>query len=426
MKRALALLLAMLPLAAAAEPPDGRALFHGVQPFAAGLATTDRRLPAAYAACANCHGPLGEGGREGGSIIPPIGRAALFRPQGDQPAYPSAAAVTQAILAGTGRDGRSLAAIMPRYRLEPAELAALLDYLGRVGTAADLPPGVTATGIALGTVLPLTGEAAPSGRAILAGLQDVLGTVAAQGGVHGRRIDLSVADGAALGPEGAVRRLLAQPVYAFVGGLWPAGTPADAALAAARVPHIGSLVVRAEPGDAGPWTADLLPPVAAQRAALARSLDGCTTAGPRLALRFGEAASPPGDGIAWLAGTTALAAALRDAAGPGCLGLDLGGLARLGSGLPPGWQVLLVLPFPAALLGDGVPPDPWRQLGRAAARLAVEWLARAGARLHEGALPAQLAGSQGFEPLPGAAVRYGRHRRHAWDAEVTALTDRGG
>ncbi|MBV1796532.1 ABC transporter substrate-binding protein [Siccirubricoccus sp. G192] len=343
----------------------------------------------------------------------------------------------QAILAGIGRGGRPLDPVMPHYRLTGAELEALMEYLRRAGTAADLPSGVTADTVTMGTVLPLSGPATGSGRAVLAGLREVFDAVSAEGGVHGRRIRLVEADGVALGAEAAVRQLLAQPVHAVVGGLWPKEGVAEVMLAAARVPHIGGLAVRGEAREAGPWTADLLPPLAEQQATLAQAMTRCGPPGRRLALRIAEA--PPGEdaGLRWFADAPSLVAALREAGAPGCLGLGLAGLAALGGRLPEGWQAQLVLPFPAALLepGEGGQrPDPWRQLGRAAARLATEWLARAGAVLHEGSLPEQRASAWGYEPLPGAPLRFGQHRRHGWDADAIEITgarraassDRGG
>ncbi|MDO9713444.1 ABC transporter substrate-binding protein [Paracraurococcus lichenis] len=436
MRRAAAFLaLALLPLAAGAEPPEGRRLYHGFTPFAAGREATATRLPLAYAACGNCHGPLAEGRREGGVTAPPITWAALARPAGEAPAYASAEAVGRAILAGQGRGGRVLDRAMPRYRLEPAELQALLDHLRRVGTAADLPPGVTADSVALGAVLPLSGPGGASGRAVLAGLREVLDATSAAGGVHGRRLLLVVADGAR-GTETALRDVLARPVYALVGGFWPGNPAAEAMLEAARVPHIGSLVLRAGAQETGPWSADLLAPVAEQQVALAGALTSCEAAGPRLGLRLAAPSADERDGaIQWFGESAALAAALREAGAPGCLGLGLAGLAALGGHIPPGWQARLVLPFPVVLLSQDPRGGPWRQLGRAAGRLAVEWLSRAGAVLHEGALPAQRAASQGYAPLPGAPVQFRRHRRHAWDAEVieigdapraAASTDRGG
>ncbi|TCZ64913.1 ABC transporter substrate-binding protein [Roseicella aquatilis] len=416
--------LFLLPLAAAAEPPDGRALYHGFVPFAAGREATPRRLPPDLAACANCHGPLAEGRREGGTAAPRIAWAALLRPRGELPPYASAEAVGQAILAGTGRGGRPLDPVMPRFRLEGAELEALLDHLRRAGTAADLPPGVTADTVTLGTVLPLSGPAAAGGRAVLAGLAEVFEAASAAGGVHGRRLRLLALDGAAPGTEAAMRRLLAQLVHAVVGGMWPADAAIEAMLAAARVPHVGSLVVRQEARETGAWTADLLPPLAEQQAVLAQAMTGCGGGGPRLALRL-AAAAPGGEaGTRWFDAAAPLAAARRDGP-PGCLGLGLGGLAALGGPPPPGWETWLVLPFPAALLRPepgGPRPEPWRQLGRAAARLAVEWLARAGAVLHEGSLPEQRAATRGDEPLPGLPVRFSRQRRHAWDADVIEIT----
>ncbi|MEN0075354.1 MAG: hypothetical protein AAGC69_13275, partial [Paracraurococcus sp.] len=90
--------------------------------------------------------------------------------------------------------------------------------------------------------------------------------------------------------------------------------------------------------------------------------------------------------------------------------------------LPAGWRWQVVLPFPEALLeGEGAArPDPWRRLGLAAARLAVETLAQAGLVLTEraplAALPARL------EPWPGAALRFGPHRRQGWDPGLIELS----
>lgn len=409
-------LLAAMAGGAAAEP--GRALFQGHRPFAAGREATANRLPVAFAACAACHGADAAGRREGGIVAPPVTWAALTRPAGLATAYPDADAVRAAILSGTGRDGRALDPAMPRYRLDAAELEELLAYLRVAGTAEDRPPGVTADRILLGTVLPLSGRAAATARAVLAGLEEGLAGMT----VHGRRLELRVEDGTAEGTSGALRRLLEQPVFMLVGGLWREDAEAEAILAQARVAHVGSLVMRTGNGIAGngarDWTADLLAPRALQQAMLATALAACP-AGTRLGL----AVVPPGAGpqpVAWLADPAALPDALRRAEGGGCLGSGLAGaLPAVRAALPPGWRWQVVLPFPAALFEGEEGIAPWRRLGLAAARLAVEVLAQSGPVLTERAPLAALPRS--FEVLPGAALRYGPRRRHGWDPELIDL-----
>ncbi|NOG72281.1 c-type cytochrome [Roseicella sp. DB1501] len=410
-----AILLAASAGGAAAQ--SGRALYQGHAPFAAGREATANRLPPAHAACANCHGADAAGRREGGVVAPPLGWAALTRPGQGAGAYAEAAALRAAVTHGIGRDGRSLDPAMPRYRLEAGEWAALLDYLRIAGTPADRPPGVAADHVALGTVLPLSGRAAATGAAVLAGLEAGL----AEARVHGRRLVLQAVDGASLGTVPAVRRLLARPVFALLGGIWPEDAAAEALLAEARVAHIGSLLTRAREDATGAWAVDLLAPLSAQQATLAAALRHCP-AEPRLGLLVApvEAGGP---GTTWLADPAGLMQAVGAAGPAGCLGTSLAGAARIdGRRLPAGWRWQVVLPFPAALLeGEGAArPDPWRRLGFAAARLAVETLAQAGLVLTEraplAALPAHL------EPWPGAALHFGPRRRQGWDPGLIELS----
>ncbi|UPG74579.1 c-type cytochrome (plasmid) [Roseomonas gilardii subsp. gilardii] len=405
-------LLAAMAGVAAAEP--GRALFQGHRPFAAGREATANRLPTDFAACAACHGADAAGRREGGIVAPPVTWAALARPAGLAAAYPDADAVRAAILSGIGRDGRVLDPAMPRYRLDAAETEALLAYLRVVGTAEDRPPGVTAGRVLLGTVLPLSGRAAATARAVLAGLEEGLAGMR----VHGRRLELRVEDGAAGGTAEALRRLLGQPVFMLVGGLWQEDAGAEAILAQARVAHIGSLVARAGNDRTRSWTADLLAPRAMQQAMLAAALASCP-AGTRLGL----AVAPPGAGpqpVAWLTDPAALPEALRRAGGAGCLGSGLAGASpAVRAALPSGWRWQVVLPFPAALFEEEDGIAPWRRLGLVAARLAVEVLAQSGHALTERAPLDALPAS--FEALPGAPLRYGPRRRHGWDPELIEL-----
>ena len=111
----------------------------------------------------------------------------------------------------------------------------------------------------------------------------------ARGGVHGRQLELDVADARA-GVRAALNAWRERPPFALIGGLWNESTEAaDAVLAERHLSHVASLVVREQPPRAGDWSADLLAPLQAQRAVLAEGqrvlinnpqrFDGVTTIG---------------------------------------------------------------------------------------------------------------------------------------------------
>lgn len=166
---------------AAAEPPDGRAIFTGA---AVGLedAATERRL--SRSPCHSCHGRDGRGGVEGDA--PPIDWSALSRPTVDRPAYDEAR-FARAVVEGADSGGRPLSRLMPRYAFGRGELAALQGYLARIG--AEQRSGTTASRVTFGLPeLPgspaLTKELA---GAIRSGLADGLGG----GTVWGRSVEIA-------------------------------------------------------------------------------------------------------------------------------------------------------------------------------------------------------------------------------------------
>lgn len=419
---AAAMALPCLPAwpAGAADPAGGRALYHGTAGFALGRDATSTRLPPAFAACASCHGPSGGGGTEGGIAAPPLGWTALTRPRGDLPPYPSADRVLRAVTDGRGRDGTALSPAMPRYRLSDTEARALLAYLKVIGTSADLPQGVTATEIRIGTALPLSGPAADTGRAVAAGLRDILDPVNARGGIHGRQVRLLAADTARAGARAAVQELVGRPVYAIAAGIWPGDDAGiERLLAERRVANLASLVVRPRAADAGAWDADLLPPLDEQQERLAAAMEDCGARGPRMALVIGGDSPGPGATRWWDSGP-ALDAALRHAGGTGCVGFGLSA-AGLMAGVPPGWEQRIVLPMPAAMVGDEGGRGPWRRLGQAAGQVLVEVLSIAGAAPHERSALDAVPSLLGFEPLPGLALGFDGTRRYGWDAAVVAV-----
>lgn len=186
---ALAVILACCALPAAAEDalapgaaifrrgslPDGQ-LLRGEREIGGGL-------EGAAAACVNCHRRSGLGAAEGNIIIPPITGKYLYRPDGgrmedvdlqyaqgrislNHQAY-SDATLARAISEGIGRDGRPLNPLMPRFRLAPAQMAVLIDYLKNLGR--DAVPGVTADTLHFATII--TPDADPVARR---GMLDVL------------------------------------------------------------------------------------------------------------------------------------------------------------------------------------------------------------------------------------------------------------
>ena len=155
--------------------PDGQALRGEREPGGA--------VEGAAAACVNCHRRSGLGAAEGNIIIPPITGKYLYRPDGgrmedldlqyaqgklslNHMAY-SDATLARAISEGIGRDGRPLNPLMPRFRLAPAEMAGLIDYLKNLGR--EQVPGVTEETLHFATII--TPDADPVARR---GMLDVL------------------------------------------------------------------------------------------------------------------------------------------------------------------------------------------------------------------------------------------------------------
>jgi hypothetical protein len=416
--KAVLLVLATASGAAADPVAIGRALFQGITTFAAGQDVTTPHLPAAFVACANCHGARGVGKSEGGTEAPSVQDAALRTQKRGAGAFATDAAILAAIEDGVGRDGRRLAAQMPQYNLNDTEEIALLAYLRRVGTPLDLPPGVLADEIALGTLLPLSGDFAPQGQAILAAMQEVVGATNRGGGIHGRRVTLAFADSRS---AGAARALMDLPIYAVIGGMWDARNPEiEGVLAAARIPVLASLVLRDGDAKPGAWVSDLLPPRAVQARLLASAVAACQTAGPRWVI---DAAATPPPGIDRVFATGAdLSLALNTVTGHGCYGLAIAEIGAVEATGPTGWHRLIGLPFPRRVLESG-DARIWASLGRASARIGMEALAASGSTLVERAPLEALAQLNGFEPLPGAPVRFSARRLYAWDPDV--LTDSG-
>lgn len=170
--------VALLAGVALGAPREGRAIYlDGVLPGGKALVATRARLPAltgADAACARCHRRSGLGASEGGYSMPPITAAFLGIPREESrvsatadvaPGYHAgrdafdAASLARAIRDGTLPGGGHLNELMPRYRLDDAQMAALLAHLETLGAPA---PGIDATSVDFATII--TPDADPAAR----------------------------------------------------------------------------------------------------------------------------------------------------------------------------------------------------------------------------------------------------------------------
>lgn len=423
--------LTVTPCSAMGADParSGRMLYHGLQPFAAGDGATTTRLPVEMAACVRCHGARGEGGREGGVTTPALRWGALMHAREGQPAFASAAAIGQAITQGKGRGGQALNAVMPRFVLREDETRALIDYLRRVGSADDMPAGVSVNEIRLGVIAPLSGPAARTGNSLVSGLRNALAQANSAGGVHGRRIALLEQDGARDVAQ-ALRELKARSVYALVGGLWNEEVArVEPQLAASHLAHVATLVVRAHALSPQGWSADLLPPLAQQRAALIQTLNRCTGKSVVAIAQAGVAAAPADTQapLQWLAADASLARQLHNRA-PGCVGYTLAQAGTVRPLVPMAWSHAMVLPLPPVLL-DGAARERaalWQRMGTLAAQLTLELLSRAGAGLHERSALDQLDRLAGYELPAGVPLQFSRTRRYGWEPQVLQFSDAGG
>lgn len=129
-----------------------------------GIVQGDVPTPAA-AACANCHRRSGLGASEGRSRAPAITAPRLGVATREQAASEGSSIRTpydtqslhRALTTGMTPDGRTLDALMPRYRMGERDAVALFFYLSTLGAAPD--PGVSAASVRLVTIV---ADAAPA------------------------------------------------------------------------------------------------------------------------------------------------------------------------------------------------------------------------------------------------------------------------
>ncbi|RAS24983.1 amino acid/amide ABC transporter substrate-binding protein, HAAT family [Pseudomonas sp. URMO17WK12:I5] len=205
-------------------------------------------VPASVLPCASCHGTDGRGRTEGGVRPPSLDWQRLALGQGERqsngrryPAY-SDGTLARAIQHGVDPAGNGLDVAMPRFELTLADQRNLTAYLKRLGEERD--PGVEEGVLRLGTLLPASGPLAGAGHVVRAVLEDGVEQINQQGGIHGRRLELVVADTGSdqASAEHALQRMLDQDqVFTLIAPLAPMlDQQLPTLLEQRRVPLIGS------------------------------------------------------------------------------------------------------------------------------------------------------------------------------------------
>jgi ABC-type branched-subunit amino acid transport system substrate-binding protein len=209
-------------------------------------------LPGSSFPCASCHGLRGEGTKEGGIQPPALNWETLTRPhtsaltRRERGPYDDAT-LARAISGGVDSGGAPLHPGMPRYRMTNEQMADLLAYLRKLGTASDADPGLTDETIKVGAALPLTGPLQQVGEDIKATLNASFAEVNSRGGIYGRRFELIVEDsrGEPAQTVEATRRLIeVGGIFALIGSFEPGDSSAvNALIERSEVPLIGPVTL---------------------------------------------------------------------------------------------------------------------------------------------------------------------------------------
>jgi len=222
--------LCVLVMTLTASEQRGREIYrYGAGPAGRAITATIGRgetteLPASTLACASCHGPEGRGVPEGTITPADIRWATLSKvllPNATsgigsrrRPRYDDAL-LSRAIREGRDSGDMPLSPIMPRYRMDDRDLADLLAYLHRLGN--EPQPGLTDKTLAMLTAVPLSGPRAATGELTRKVIEAYFADVNAQGGLHGRTLQLEAIDTAAAdGSKRVGAALRAEETFAIV------------------------------------------------------------------------------------------------------------------------------------------------------------------------------------------------------------------
>jgi len=234
-------------------------------------------VPASTLTCAGCHGLRGEGKTEGGVTAGNLIWTNLAKPYGHT--HPTGRKhgpfnenlFTRSLVQGLDPAGNELAVAMPRFQMTAEDVADLIAYLKRIET--DRDPGLTETGVKLGTILPTQGALAEMGAAMKDVLTAYFADVNDRGGIYNRRIELQTVEtgtDAAATAKNARQLVEAGQVFAIVSGI---SAGADKELAAltqeVELPFIGPSTLLPHTGfQANRYVFYLLPGMSEQARAL--------------------------------------------------------------------------------------------------------------------------------------------------------------
>jgi len=223
-------------------------------PIEAILGEGSTRVPGNLMLCSSCHGFDGKGRPEGGvtpSIITWNALTSALRSKDAvgrrRPAY-TVPSLRRAITRGVDPQGKSLGVTMPRYELSPRDFNNLVEYLKVLGS--EYEPGLTATSIRLGTIIPAGGPLAAVGERSDALLRAYFDELNHQGGIYGRRLELFVmhASGAPAEVERQAEEFVRKNnIFAIAGILAPNDeTGVTDAMERLGVPTIGAFASNSE------------------------------------------------------------------------------------------------------------------------------------------------------------------------------------
>jgi ABC-type branched-subunit amino acid transport system substrate-binding protein/cytochrome c553 len=191
------------------------------------LVASEDSVSATTFACANCHGFEGQGMREGGLNVPAITSQHLFtntHSNAPPKQFYDENTLVLAISKGISSQNKPLSAAMPRYGLTDYQAQALLAYLKRLGSAGDVDAGIAASEVQLGTLLPLSGPLAATGKLLEATLNACIAELNSHGPLYGRNVTLSTLDSGSTKREilASTKRLISEAKsFALITGYFP-------------------------------------------------------------------------------------------------------------------------------------------------------------------------------------------------------------
>jgi ABC-type branched-subunit amino acid transport system substrate-binding protein len=263
-----AFVFCLLPVSAAAQltpaQTAGKQIYNeGTsptgRPIEAVLGEGSTRVPGSLMLCSSCHGFDGKGRAEGGITPSIVTWEAIISPLRSKdalghrrPAY-TLLSLRRAITSGVDPLGKSLGVVMPRYQMSPRDLNNLIEYLKVLGKETE--PGLTATSIRLGTIVPASGPYAASGQHSVALIRAYFDDLNQQGGIYGRRLELLALPVSGASPDiarQAEQFVRASNLFAMVGILAPgAETNLADLMERLGVPAVGAFASNTEEDAAG-------------------------------------------------------------------------------------------------------------------------------------------------------------------------------